>query len=456
MLFKLSVKLNLKRSLMHISFSLLCDYIHSWLHEAKKYKLIMQKFLIFALGAFLTRGINLLLAPLTMHILTPIDYGLLALANSFISILTAVVGLGLRQMLPLHYFHLKNAQRWELLVDISSIYVICNLPLFCVLYFNIVRLNNYIFLGQASQTMIAISLSIAFMYFFVELYYQLLQYNQQAVLLTCVQIVVALSCVVLNLFFLFVLHKGVSSVLLSQAIGMAGVCVFVLKVFINKGGLIHISRKRIASSFITHISNGLPFIPSMLCGLLLASGDRWLLSRLSTMHNVGIYSVANTLAQCANMVAFYAITGSYMPYMLNAFASEYDIVLLEQANKRAMWSAMIVSFILLTAGFASCKSYLYWFIPHHFHASIDYMYMLLIGSIFLLGTYFLNCLIQYQKKSIFLGFILCLPAVINLLLNWLLIPYFQLQGCVLATLISYMIYFLVTYAFNMRLIKEYQ
>ncbi len=441
---------------MHISFSLISCYFHSWLHEFKKYKSIAQKFLIFACGAFLTRGINLLLAPLTMHMLTPVDYGLLALANSFISILTSVIGLGLRQMLPLHYFHVHHDERWQLIVDISCIYVICNVPLFLLLYMNISRINACIFLGQAPQAMIAMSLCIAFMYFFVELCYQLLQYKQQALFLTLVQITMALSCIALNLFFLFVLRKGMCSVLLSQAIGMSGVCVYALKVFIDNNGFARISMLRIKDRFGAYICMGLPFIPSMLCGLLLASGDRWLLSRMSTMHNVGIYSVANTLAQCANMVAFYAITGSYMPYMLNAFATDGDIIVLEKANKRAMWSAMIMSFILLTVGFASCKSYLYLFIPQHFHVSIDYMYMLLIGSIFLLGTYFLNCLIQFQKKSIFLGFILCLPAVINLLLNWLLIPYFQLQGCVLATLMSYMIYFLVTYAFNLWLLKKYQ
>lgn len=440
---------------MHISFALLIDYIQSWLHEIKKYNIILKKFLIFALGAFLTRGINLLLAPLTMHMLTPVDYGLLALANSFISIVTAVVGLGLRQMLPLHYFQLHTDERWQLIVDVCCMYLLCNVPLFFLLYLNITCINSCIFLGQASNTMIAISLAIAFMYFFVELCYQLLQYKQQALFLTCIQVGVALSCIALNLFFLFVLRKGMCSVLFSQALGMSCVCVYAFKIFVNNGGFARISMSGIAARFTSYICMGLPFIPSMLCGLLLASGDRWLLSRISTMHNVGIYSVANTLAQCANMIAFYAITGSYMPYMLNAFATQTDIVSLERANKRAMWSAMMVSFILLTVGFASCKSYLYWFIPQHFHASIDYMYMLLIGSIFLLGTYFLNCLIQFQKKSIFLGFILCLPAVINLLLNLLLIPYFGLNGCVVATLVSYMIYFLVTYVFNLRLLKKY-
>jgi O-antigen/teichoic acid export membrane protein len=200
---------------------------------------------------------------------------------------------------------------------------------------------------------------------------------------------------------------------------------------------------------------GLPFIPSMLFGLLLASGDRWVLARLSTMHNVGIYSVANTLAQLANMIIFYAITGSYMPHMLNSFAQHRDNVIeLEAKNKLAMWAAMCASFVLISVGFASSKCILYFFIPKAFQESIGYMYLLLLGSIFLLGTQFLNCLIQFKKKSLFLGLILCLPASLNVILNIILIPHLELYGCVLATLISYISYFMITYLYNVQLISK--
>ena len=130
------------------------------------------------------------------------------------------------------------------------------------------------------------------------------------------------------------------------------------------------------------------------------------------------------------------------------------VIELEQENKRAMWASMLASFILLTIGFATGKPLLYWLMPEVFHEAIGYMYMLLLGSIFLLGTYFLNCLIQFKKKSLFLGMVLCLPASMNVLLNMLLIPYLGLYGCVLATLISYISYFVITFAYNLSLVRK--
>ena len=90
--------------------------------------------------------------------------------------------------------------------------------------------------------------------------------------------------------------------------------------------------------------------------------------------------------------------------------------------------------------------------PPTYYAAIPYILVLLLGQIFLLGSYFAATLIQFHKKSYFLAFALALPAIINLLLNLLLTPYFGIYGCTAATLISYFIYFMIMYLYNKTLI----
>lgn len=439
---------------MNISIQSAIHYIDQYIHLHKEYSSIIKKFVTFACGSFFTRSITLLLAPITMQLLTPADYGLLALTNSFISIITALLGLGLRQMLPLHYFTITSDERPSIIIDIICIYLIISVPTLCLFSFNLNILNEYLFLGQASNQLLLLSFFISFIYFFVELFYQLLQYQQEAWYLTKIQAAITVITISCNLLFLCIFKLGVCSIFIGQAIGMIFVCFICIKEVVMYDYGQHLNIRRSLQVMKSYLSMGLPFIPSMLFGLLLASGDRWVLARLSTMHNVGIYSVANTLAQLANMIIFYAITGSYMPHMLNSFAqNRADIKKLEAQNKQAMWAAMIAIFILISLGFASSKWILYFFIPKDFQASIGYMYLLLLGSIFLLGTQFLNCLIQFKKKSLFLGLILCLPASLNVILNIILIPHLELYGCVLATLISYISYFVITYLYNVRLFR---
>lgn len=442
-------------ALVNISIQSAIHHIHQFVDIHKEYSSIIKKFVTFACGSFFTRSITLLLAPITMQLLTPSDYGLLALTNSFISILTALLGLGLRQMLPLHYFSIASDKRQLIITDIICIYLVISIPMLCILSCNLTIINEYLFLGQASVKLLLLSLSISFIYFFVELFYQILQYKQEAWHLTKVQAAITVITICCNLFFLCILKCGVYSIFIGQAIGMMLVLCICIKNILDYQSMDYINMQRSLQSMKTYLSMGLPFIPSMLFGLLLASGDRWVLARLSTMHNVGIYSVANTLAQLANMIIFYAMTGSYIPHMLNSFAqSNDDLRKLENQNKYAMWIAMCASFILISLGFVSSKWILYFFIPKAFQASIGYMYLLLLGSIFLMGTQFLNCLIQFKKKSLFLGLVLCLPAAMNIALNILLIPYLELYGCVLATLISYISYFGITYAYNVQLLKK--
>ena len=48
------------------------------------------------------------------------------------------------------------------------------------------------------------------------------------------------------------------------------------------------------------------------------------------------------------MIILYALTGSYMPYLLKNFAAdEKSIASIEQENKRIMWFCMAMSFLLL-------------------------------------------------------------------------------------------------------------
>lgn len=421
------------------------------LPELKKYQSLCTQFFTYACGMILVRSITLLCAPLTMFILTPEDYGLLALANSFISTLTALLGLGLRQALPFYYFQYTDPARFMLLRKISLTYLTYTLPLFMLALCNLTRCNCYFFLGHAPSTLIVVCLCIAFSYFFVELMYQLLQYKQATWALTKLQACIAAITIACNILFLCVLHWGPISILAGQAIGM--VCVLLA----NTRTFTHLFKQRndpeySCVSMRAYILQGLPFIPSMLCGVLLASGDRWALAHLSTLHNVGIYSLANTLAQFTNMIILYALTGSYMPYLLKRFHEQTEpIAQIEKENKRIMWLCMCASLVILCVGFSIIKPLAYWCIPAKFHEAINYMGILLIGSIFYLGTHFLNCLIQFHKKSLFLGFVLFIPALVNIGLNLLFIPICGIYGCVIATLIAYIVYFLITLGYNRRL-----
>jgi O-antigen/teichoic acid export membrane protein len=389
-----------------------------------------------------------------MGILSTHDYGLLALTNNFISITTIFTGLGLRQVISLEFFHCKSSQKQKKLIhEIIMIYLTISIPLFLIMAFNTTLINHYIFFDALTTHMILISITICFTYFFVELFYQILQYKQQAKKLTVIQCFIAFLTISFTLFFLCTLKFGLASILGAQCIGMLITCIIGLYVYQIKNCL-QSTFLETAKKTPCYLKQGLPFIPTVLFGWILASSDRWVLAYYTSLHHVGIYSIADTFGQLYQVFILNPMAGSYLPYLLTTFArNKQDIVVIERWNQKNMIITMICAALLITLGYISCKSLLYFIFPEKYHESITYIWLILIGYVFLMGTYFASSFIQFHRKTYFLAFSLCLPALLNIALNMILIPYFAIYGCLLATLISYIFYFMITVIYNRYLRK---
>lgn len=422
------------------------------MHIKQSSWLIIYNFLIYSCSSLLLRGISIFTAPITMNILSPSEYGLLALANSFISVATLFLGLGLRQAFSLEFFHHTSSEQKAMLNDIMSIYIICTSCIFIAFFALHHMINHYIFAGYATRTLIFVCLAICFMYFFVELFYQVLQYQTHAKRLAFIQAIVAIITVCLQLFFLCICKLGVTSILLAQCIGMCLAAYAGLHTYFAKECNQHINIKRSYHRIAHYLKLGLPFIPSVLFSWILSSGDRWFLAQMGTMHQVGIYSLADAFGQLFHLLVLYPMSCSYLPHILRAYKKDTDHMLVtEQWNQKNMVICMIAAGLCITIGYAICKPILYYVLPTAYHEAIDYIWFILMGSIFLMGTYFANCLIQYHKKSYFLGFSLLIPATINCILNYVLIPRYHIYGCVSATLIAYISHFCITLAYNRSL-----
>lgn len=420
------------------------------------YFCIIKNFLIYSASALATRCITFFITPFIMHALTPADFGIISLITSFINISTAIAGLGLRQALSLEYFHYSTENRKKLINIIIIIYSMVGCLFFAI---GLLAKNIFIrffFLNQLSSTTYLFIIGMIFIQFFVELFYQVLQYEQYSMVLSLVQIYNAITTTLLTCLFIWFFHMGFVGIVHAQA------CMLVII-----GGIsIHSYIKTNYYSFLTFptlsesiqlIKSGIPFIPTVLFGWMLSTGDRWILARYATLHDVGIYATADLVSQLFYFTILYPWSGAYLPYIMNQFTQNKDNVLsIEQWNQTIMRWTMIVLTIVMVLGFIITKPLLFFILPPSYYAAINYMLILLIGQIFLLGSYFAACFIQFHKKSYFLAGALGIPATLNIILNILLIPHFSLFGCTIATLISYVIYFMLTLWYNYHLQRYYK
>jgi len=418
---------------------------------------LVKNFFIYSFGAIILRGVTVFLAPLMMRILTPSDYGLLSLVNSFTNILVVFAGFGLRQVFSIEYFHCDSNQRKLMINDVITIYLAFSSPIFLLLFLNKDLINHYIFLNSATSTLITISLIYCFTHFFVELFYQLLRYQQKAFALTILQTSIAFITILINFTFVYYFRWGVSGLMLGYLLGMLIAFGKGLYAYAKEKCFLEINVKESLSRAMPYLKLGFPFIPAILCNWVLSSGDKWILARYASLHDVGIYTIADMFGLLYQMIILYALRSSYTPHLMRKYATNQDdLKSVERWNQKNMWVSMIGMASLITAGYLIGKPILYWILPLKYHEAINYIWLVLMGYIFLMGTGFANTLIQFHKKTYFLAFALFVPAMLNIGLNIVLIPYFNIYGCVCATLASYIVYFLLTLWYNHRLQRSYK
>lgn len=418
---------------------------------------LLKHFIQYATTSLLCRGLIFLMAPITISFLSPTEFGLLSLTNSFVVIMTIIIGLGLRNVLSLEYFHGNQETRTKLISDLIITYFLLAVPIFGFLLINQSFINHYFFCNQSSASLIVISFILCFFMFLVEFFQQLLQYQAQISLATKLQLTAAVCTVLLTIFFLSFFHWGVTSIITAQLLAI--LLIYgkpFLRIAIHNRNTILLSLHKITKRIPHYLNCGLPFIPGMLCNWIMASGDRWVLANYSNLHNVGIYTIADAFGSLFHIIVSNSIAAVYIPHLLQQFADHKDkLPLFESKNKKTMYLSMAGAFIVVTIGYLVARPILFWILPCAYQEAIPYIWLTFIGYILLMGTYFASIFIQFHKKAYFLSLSLLLPALFNIILNRLFIPHFAIYGCITATISSYLLYFCITLLYNYHLHKNY-
>ena len=207
-----------------------------------------------------------------------------------------------------------------------------------------------------------------------------------------------------------------------------------------------------------HLKRSLPLMPSLLFTWLITYGDRIMLSYMTNLSAVGIYSVADAFGLLFYLLITYPWLGAYQPAVMQRYAHAKDnyatLHTIESHNQRIMWYALLLLFAVLCIGFVICMPLITIIIPVSYHMAIPLIFAIVTSQILLLGTNFALCFIQFSKRTTFLAFAWCIPALLKITLNLMLIPQWNLYGCVTATLVAYATYFAIALGYNRFLVQH--
>jgi O-antigen/teichoic acid export membrane protein len=413
---------------------------------------ILKKFIFYSAGNFFLKSITSSIMLITIKFLTVEEYGLLSLLNNFINIFPIILNLGLRQAFGVEYYHLKYSEKIKMLNDIIGLYLFLATPIFIISLLNINFINQLIFINKADTILILIALISCFLNFFSEFYYQILRYQCRVYSLTSAQFFAGGITILATILLVYFLKLKIVGILLANLI--ASICIIIWAIYryikITHQEKFNIFKFKNRAKY--YLKLGFPFIPNILFAWILSSGNRWFLAQLDTMESVGIYSFADNFCQLFNLIVLYPLSASYVPHVFKKFATDRDKILeIDRWNLQNMIFAMISMFILITLGYFALKIFFIRFIPIHYYTSLKYIWFLLVGQIFLMGSYFATCYLQFLKRNYLLLNLTIISAVISCILNIILIPKFQIYGCIINSIINYAMYLGIILFFSYRL-----
>jgi O-antigen/teichoic acid export membrane protein len=407
-------------------------------------KLLNHSF-IFSLADFLKGAIGFLLIPIYTRYLTPVDYGKLELLNVTLSILAVLVHQGIGTAFFRSFASCEDEKKISVVNLVSTSYfymAISALFIGVLLYFSSGKYSQFLF-GEGSSSGVFVKI-IAVTLFFQTLNmipFQLMRAHMESLKYVSLSLSGFLIQLILNITFIVMLKLGIIGILLANVITSFLLAVMTMLV-IKKHLIFNISKPLLKEL----LSFGYPLILAGLSLWVLQMSDRFLIQKLASTEEVGLYSLGFRFSNILTLLIimpFQAVWGAYSfqiavkdggKTVIRTIATYFLLIMCFFGLLIILWSPVAIKFMTGKNFWEAHKVVL-----PLVYKSICWGLLV----IFIFGLYF-------SKKTKHLSGIVCIGATVDIILNFILIPKYGMMGAAFSALIAYIIMNILSYKMSQR------
>jgi O-antigen/teichoic acid export membrane protein len=399
---------------------------------------------IYALASFASPLVALVLAPFLTHNLSSTDYGALAVLITVISLVCGSTQLGLDSAFfrAYNYDYETEKDRSDVLSTLIILLSMSTFPVVVVLVIVGPACAEFLLKSASFGNAVKLTALVILMQNLTIPSFSWLRAENRPIFFTMLSVVNLLVVLLATVILVGMLHLGINGALIATAGGYATVVFCTLPLMLWRAGL-HL-RMDITKGL---ISFGLPNVTSLLAVWVLQLSDRYLLARFGSLGQVGGYNVAYTLGGVL-ATAIIAPFNLAWPTAMYAIAKKDNAARLFQLVFR--WFSCLLLFA--TYGFSLVSiGLLNFFFPPSYRVSAPIIPIIAM-SIMFYGVYIIFLTGgAIRRKTWFAVLFTATSAVVNILLNLVLIPLYGSMGAALSTLLSYMLLAALAYVVIQRI-----
>lgn len=395
---------------------------------------MIKLFFKFSYGSFLAAGISLFTTPVITALIIPEDFGKAAMFTLIYSLLLQFFLLGIDQSY-VRYFYTKTDKNYKSELLLNSVYATILATFIGILL--ILLFKRYIseqILGEYSLKIIIIltvTLVVGVFERFTGLLLRMQQKASQYSLLKLVAAVVTFAvtyfyAVLVKADFYALVYANIVSLLICAVIGwLMGYNYWNKKIPVNR-------------SMIKEITlYGLPFVPTFMASWLFEGVDKLMLRHFATYQEVGLFSASFKFVAMLSILQL-AFSAFWIPVSMELYEKNSS----EAAQKFSKALSFVSTFLFIGAvAVLLCKDLIMLLFDKSYDEAVYIMpFLLFIPVMFTLSEITVGG-INYSKKTYWHFVIAVATALLNVLLNYFLIPKFGARGAALSTGLSYILFF---------------
>jgi O-antigen/teichoic acid export membrane protein/GNAT superfamily N-acetyltransferase len=398
--------------------------------------------IIYGLGTMLSPLVGFLLLPIYTRFLTPADYGVLAILSVTTGVLTIVLSLGIPSGMLRFYFDPDEKVRNQVIYSsIGAVFATTTVGSLLIAALAS-PLSRILVPGPQGPYLVVLMAAGFATGAWTAGFQNLMRAQEKPALYTVSNLGGFALRLGLNILFVVGFLRGVAGILEAGIISNVAILALLVPVglWARKPSFSWEKLKQI-------LKFGIALEPGNLAAWALNMADRYFLQALSNMTQVGLYSVGYKIGQLSEigMVKPFRLAWPPLIYAEAAHPDRAKRTIARVATGYlfvGLWASLGL-FLLAPAILKAMATPQYW-------GALDVVGLVALSYVILGTTWVTGAGLHILKKPVSISIAFLVGAIINLGLNFLLIPRFGMMGAAWATVLSFIFIAIFTFFVSQR------
>lgn len=402
-----------------------------------QFRNLFKDIAIYGFGDLLLRATSLITLPIYTRIFNPADYGVLSYVMTIINLLASVLSLGLASAYSLYFFEAETEKEKQVVTFTSVAFTALwssAVALLCLPFSK--TISRLSFNTEEYWLLLTLAFLAVPIGLINTLLGQVLRNQFKARLFTILNIVSALMTVGFGLYGVLVLKMGLAGVVGG---GLVAAClIFPVRLWTVRDMM----RPAYSNEMLRKLLGfGIPLVPMTLAYWVFEVSDRLILGRLSTLEQLGLYAVANSVTTILAFVNS-ALGQAWSPHGFKVRIEQPEIA---PAFFGQVLTYILVGFGLICVGLAAfAREILMVLTSPDFYPAAMAIGPLALGFVAYSSTQVTAAGLSLSKKTKYFALFSWLAALLNIGLNILFVPRWGMMAASWSTAASY-IFLTVSY-----------